>query len=268
MRSFGKFLRAILVPLGWVCALLALGVPLWFAAAAFGTKWGFFDLPTGLGWMTHTAGRSLLIASVAAGGSCLVLSLVHLAVRRRFSGALLSPLLAVLVGSAGLGWFWQLDRQHTTQPLLLDVTTDLQDPPHFTPSFAARRSAHHQALDYAGKLGEDGRALAAVQAEAYPALATVHVSRAPEAVFAQALRYAQTHRWRIGTASASAGMFEAGTESLWFGLRDDIVVRVRDDGEGGSLVDIRSLAREPVHDLGRNARRVRDFSVAIADDAR
>jgi hypothetical protein len=63
-------------------------------------------------------------------------------------------------------------------------------------------------------------------------------------------------------------MFEAGTESFWYGLRDDIVIRVRGDGEGGSLVDIRSLAREPVHDLGRNARRVRDFSVAIADDAR
>jgi len=268
MRSFGKFLRAILVPLGWVCALLALGVPLWFALAAFGAKWEFIDLATGLGWMTHTIGRPLLYTSVAAGGLSLILSLVHLIARRRFFGAFLSPLLAVVIGVAGLGWAWQIDRQRSARPLLLDVTTDLENPPHFTPSFAARRSAHHQALDYAGKLGADGRSLAAVQAEAYPALATVHVDRAPEAVFADALRYAHTHRWRVGTASESAGMFEAGTESVWYGLRDDIVVRVRDDGAGGSLVDIRSLARQPIHDLGRNARRVQAFSTAIADDAR
>jgi hypothetical protein len=43
---------------------------------------------------------------------------------------------------------------------------------------------------------------------------------------------------------------------------------VRDDGAGGSLVDIRSLARQPIHDLGRNARRVQAFSAAIADDTR
>jgi len=268
MRSFGKFLRAILVPLGWVCALLALGVPLWFALAAFGTKWEFIDLATGLGWMTHTIGRPLLVASLVAGGLSLFLSLVHLIARRRFFGAFLSPVLAVGIGVAGLGWAWQIDRQRGAQPLLLDVTTDIENPPHFTPSFAARRSAHHQALEYQGKLGADGRPLAAVQADAYPALATVHVDRAPETVFADALRYAHTHRWRVGTASESAGMFEAGTESFWYGLRDDIVVRVRDNGEGGSLVDIRSLARQPIHDLGRNARRVQAFSAAIADDAR
>ena len=78
--------------------------------------------------------------------------------------------------------------------------------------------------------------------------------------------YAHAQNWRVGSASRAAGMFEAGAESFWFGLRDDIVVRIREDGEGGSLVDIRTLARQPIHDLGRNPRRARQFLAAMAGE--
>jgi hypothetical protein len=263
MGMVRKSLRAVLVALGWICALLALGIPVWFAAAAFGTKWGFFDTATGLDWMTRGIGRPLLLAAVAAGAAALVLMLLYRLIGRRFFGAVVSPVLALGIGAAGLGWAWQVDRQRAAAPAILDVTTDRADPPHFSPAFESRRLAGHQSLDYVGKHTASGRDLAALQAETYPDIATVRVARPPEAVFADALAYAHGQRWRVGTASPSVGMFEAGTESFWFGLRDDIVVRIREDGEGGSLVDIRSLSRRPIHDLGRNARRVRDFSAAI-----
>ena len=70
MGMVRKSLRAVLVALGWICALLALGIPVWFAAAAFGTKWGFFDTATGLDWMTRGIGRPLLLAAVAAVVRC------------------------------------------------------------------------------------------------------------------------------------------------------------------------------------------------------
>jgi len=267
MQTVVNVMRAIIVPLGWICALLVLATPLWFAVAAFGTKWDFLDTAAGLGWMTHTVGRPLLMASLLAGGAALLLTLAHWLASRRLFGPIVSPVLAVAVGGAGLGWAWTVDQRREALPPVLDVTTDRQDPPHFSPSFRARRAAGDQPLDYAGKQAPGGQPLAELQSETYPDIATVPVPQPLETVFARALDYAHEKRWRVGTASQSAGMFEAGTESFWYGLRDDIVVRVREDGQGGSLVDIRSLARDPdIHDLGRNARRVRDFSAAIGGE--
>ena len=258
MSKFLGLLRAIILPLGWICALLALATPVWFLAAALGTKWGFFEIGFGLDWMTHTAGFKLLLACLVAGVLAGLLMLVHRALGREAFGVVTSPLLALAVAAVGLGWTWHINEARASTPLLLDVSSDTQDPPYFTPAFVARRSVQDESLDYAAK------DLAERQAAFYPDLRTAAVSRPPEEVFRLALDYAHEQHWRVGTASASAGMFEAAAESFWFGLRDDIVVRVRDDGAGGSLVDIRSLARRPVHDLGRNARRVRDFLAAVS----
>ena len=53
---------------------------------------------------------------------------------------------------------------------------------------------------------------------------------------------------------------EAIATSPWFGLRDDIVVRIRPDGTGGSKVDIRAKSRVGHADPGVNARHVREFT--------
>jgi hypothetical protein len=45
------------------------------------------------------------------------------------------------------------------------------------------------------------------------------------------------------------------------GFREDVVVRIRGDGEG-SRIDVRSASRYGYHDLGGNAARVR----ALLDD--
>ena len=51
----------------------------------------------------------------------------------------------------------------------------------------------------------------------------------------------------------------AGTCIAWhggFGFKDDVVVRVRENAEGGSLVDVRSVSRVGRSDLGVNAKRI------------
>jgi len=45
---------------------------------------------------------------------------------------------------------------------------------------------------------------------------------------------------------------------MWFGFKDDIVVRVLDQG-GERLVDIRSKSRMGKSDLGKNAERISLF---------
>ena len=42
------------------------------------------------------------------------------------------------------------------------------------------------------------------------------------------------------------------------GFKDDVVIRVRTDADG-TLVDLRSVSRVGVSDLGANAARIEDF---------
>ena len=56
---------------------------------------------------------------------------------------------------------------------------------------------------------------------------------------------------------------EAVATSKLFHFQDDIVIRVRPEGQGGSLVDMRSKSRDGQGDFGVNAARIRQFMVAL-----
>jgi fatty-acyl-CoA synthase len=51
------------------------------------------------------------------------------------------------------------------------------------------------------------------------------------------------------------GRLEATARSFWYGLTDDVVVRVRPDA-AGSRLDMRSIGRDAGADLGRNCDRI------------
>jgi uncharacterized protein (DUF1499 family) len=59
----------------------------------------------------------------------------------------------------------------------------------------------------------------------------------------------------IVAVDEAAGRVEATATTFWFGFKDDVVVRVRSSG-AGSVVDVRSVSRVGVSDLGANARRI------------
>jgi uncharacterized protein (DUF1499 family) len=46
---------------------------------------------------------------------------------------------------------------------------------------------------------------------------------------------------------------------------DDIVIRAREAGDGGTLLDVRSASRVGLGDVGTNARRIRDFLARLQD---
>ncbi|WP_417495726.1 DUF1499 domain-containing protein [Maricaulis sp.] len=246
-----------------LCAVLILVTPLWFGLAAFGTKWEFWSWQTGLNSMTHVWGLRLLLMGLVAGVLTLGVLILYRLLARQGHGNWLSAIAITLIAAAGLTWAIQVEASKSAGPAVLDVTTDVLDPPHFSAGFTARRSGLDASLDYDGKTAADGQTLPALQAGRYPAISTLRLDDPAPTAFARALELARESGWRVSTASAEAGMFEAGAESLWYGFRDDIVVRVRAGEAGGSLVDIRSVARQPVHDLGRNADRVEAFLEAL-----
>ena len=76
--------------------------------------------------------------------------------------------------------------------------------------------------------------------------------------FDRALAVAQAQGWEIVTADKSSGRIEATETTRWFGFTDDVVVRLTPWG-AGTRVDVRSVSRTALGDLGRNARRIRGF---------
>ena len=86
----------------------------------------------------------------------------------------------------------------------------------------------------------------------------------PAQSFARAERAARALGWDIVSTVPVEGRLEATDSTPLLGFKDDIVVRIREiaaeSGKGsGSVVDVRSVSRVGLSDIGTNARRIRAF---------
>ena len=68
--------------------------------------------------------------------------------------------------------------------------------------------------------------------------------------------------WTVVAEAPEGGLFFARDETGLFRFVDDVVVRVRPEGEG-SKIDVRSKSRDGQGDFGANAARIRAFFDAI-----
>jgi len=231
----------ILNMVGFATAVLA------FAAgilAGLGHRWG---------WWTFTSGFAILRwASYAAVGAA-VISLVGAvpAYKRRYMRGLSFAVLGCLIGAAtaSVPAYW-LHRARQV-PRIHDITTDTADPPQFNAILPLRANAPNSA-----KYG--GLAVAIQQQAAYPDIQTLLLPSDTSRTFDQALALVRDNGWAVAAAQSDEGRIEATTMTLWFGFKDDVVIRIR-AMDGGSRVDMRSVSREGVSDVGTNARRIRHF---------
>lgn len=68
--------------------------------------------------------------------------------------------------------------------------------------------------------------------------------------------------WEVVNVDPASGLLEATDTSFWFGFVDDIVVRLKVDGNN-TRVDIRSVSRVGQSDIGKNAARIEAFLAAM-----
>ena len=80
--------------------------------------------------------------------------------------------------------------------------------------------------------------------------------------YQRALEVARDQGWRIVDENVTEGRIEATDRTRWFGVREDIVIRMT-PVEGRTIVDVRSKSRVGSGDGGSNARRVRDYLAAL-----
>ena len=135
-------------------------------------------------------------------------------------------------------------------PPIHDITTNTEDPPPFD-SGIYYRGDDANPVDIKPEVIE-------IQKEHYPDLHTVRTSMNPEEAFERASEVAESLHWEIYNSDPANGRIEALYKSFWFGFKDDIVIRIRET-ESGSEVDLRSVSRVGVGDLGANAARIRAF---------
>jgi uncharacterized protein (DUF1499 family) len=71
--------------------------------------------------------------------------------------------------------------------------------------------------------------------------------------------------WKIVDENPAEGRIEATATTRWFGFKDDVVIRIASSAVNGSRVDIRSVSRVGLSDVGTNARRIRTFLKKFAE---
>jgi uncharacterized protein (DUF1499 family) len=221
------------------------------AVGGLGHRWGWWHFTTGFELL-----RWGLYASVAGVAASLVV-LAGAAWLRRGKLAL-AALPAIVLGAVVIAVPLEQWRRAAGVPPIHDISTDLEDPPGFV-ALAPAREAAPNAVDHPGE------EVARQQRAAYPDLAPVRLAAGPDAVLAAAEEVAREMRWEVVAVDRAAGRLEAVDRTFWFGFRDDIVIRAREAGDGGTYLDVRSASRVGLGDVGTNARRIRDFLARLQD---
>lgn len=170
--------------------------------------------------------------------------------------------LAILVAGGFVGFVGNQVRIARSVPRIHDIATNTDDYPRFY-----RLTVRADNLESVPDMGR--RELAALpprerwkalHREYYGDIAPIRVPWTVEETMTRARRLAEERGWEIVTFDTTNGILEAVDTSFFFRFKDNIVVRARPMSEGGgAIVDMRSISRVGVSDVGVNARRVRSF---------
>ena len=212
--------------------------------SGFGSRWGWWGFRTGLKFFRY----SFYIAALGLLSSLVSLGMIlYSRTKKNILRTSLALFFSFIMVVIPLSWY------HSAKnvPAIHDITTDTQNPPKFVAILPLRKNALNSA-EYGGpKIAEK-------QKKAYPDIQPLMLSIPPSQVFEQCLSTAKQMGWKIVDSNESDGRIEATDQTFWFGFKDDIVIRVTAQGEN-SRVDIRSVSRVGLSDVGTNAKRIRKF---------
>jgi Protein of unknown function (DUF1499) len=240
---------------GTLVLVAGVGALLWGLISALGTGWGFWEYTSGLKGVTWAffLGLGALLFGALFGWRAKK-AITPPPRTRRWVG-----MLAAIVY---VGWLGTFLVSAFSVPAIHDVSTDLADPPTFeTLQLRADNWDNIPGADDNDMKGlTPQQRWAVVHQKEYGDIRSVRINEPMPSVIAKAERLAKDRGWDVAVALPEEGRLEATDTSALFRFKDDVVLRVRptDTGEG-SVVDMRSVSRVGVSDLGMNAKRVRSF---------
>ncbi len=211
-----------------------------------GTRLGIWGFQTGL-LLIVPAG--VLLAAI---GLLVALVSVFVSKKRGYLGDPPTLFISMAICTVIIVTMGMQFQKGASVPAIHNITTDTADPPQFTQAIVELRGEGSNPLDY------DAETLAPQQQVAYPEVKTLTVSAAPAATVGQVVAALQDMGLEIVAVDEAGGVVEATDTTFWFGFKDDVVVRVR-PSDAGSIVDVRSVSRVGLSDLGANAARIMDL---------
>ena len=238
--------KAILIGAVVAAALLPLG--------ALGSRFGLWPFTAGFVFLSVGA----VVAAAAA-----LLGIVGLifAAAKGLKPEFMPLGLGAVVGVGALAVLFVQYSAARSVPPIHNISTDVEDPPAFNAIVALRGDGSNpHTYDPAQPVG--ARTLALAQREAWPALTTKRLALGLDQATEQAIAIVEAMGLALVNAKLDAAkgesVIEATDTTFWFGFEDDMVVRLRADGDG-TLVDARSVSRVGQSDLGLNAKRIQTF---------
>lgn len=240
---------------GYIVLAAGVGALFWGLVSAVGTGWGYWEYTSGLKGVAGAFLLGLGAILIGAVQGWRVRKAVNPPPRaRRWVG--------MGVALAYVAWVGTFLMAALTVPAIHDVSTDLADPPAFqTLALRADNLDNVPGADDADMRGLTPlQRWAVVHQKAYGDIRSVRSNEPVPMVIAKAERLAKARGWDVAISLPEEGRFEATETSAFFQFKDDVVLRVRPSETGeGSIVDMRSVSRVGVSDLGMNAKRVRAF---------
>ncbi|HYF22361.1 MAG TPA: DUF1499 domain-containing protein [Caulobacteraceae bacterium] len=235
---------------------IALIAPLLVLAGAIATRAGWVDWKTGFGvWTVDWAPKA---AMVGLGAGVLAVLFAFAAPKRLLPLAVV----AVLIPGLTLLGFQRFRAKAESLPPIHDVSTDWAEPLSFSDTMMKARAGAANPVEPDPVVGLmkrpafkkwEGRRIAEINAETCPGARPVprlvepeEVARVLEKNGVQVIGQAP---WRV----------EGTHESLWYGFKDDVIVRMRP-----GRTDVRSVSRVGGSDLGANCGRVTKIVQALS----
>jgi uncharacterized protein (DUF1499 family) len=208
------------------------------------------------GLLSLAGAFGLLKWAVIGALTTLVLAVAGLFIAARRRAGAATAMAALIMALAAIGSVGVLAWRASRLPAIHDITTDTIQPPPFLAILPLREGAANSA-EYGGP------DVAAKQRQAYADIVPLRLNLPPERAFDRALAAARTMGWELVLADPAGGRIEGTDTTFWFGFKDDIVIRVTPQ-PNGSRIDVRSLSRVGVGDIGANAARIRRYLKAVS----
>jgi uncharacterized protein (DUF1499 family) len=207
-------------------------------------RFGSLATPAALNLLTVSIGGLVLAIIVAVVGLVRIWFGGQIGAGQAFAG--------IAIALIGLALPLYYLSQFFLLPRLNDVETTPRQPMQFS-QLAAQRPAD------ANRIVEPDLAAAEIQEKAYPDLRPMELERSATETFDIVHEAVKRIGWTIvlnEPPGEQPGRIEATDRTMIMGFTDDALIRVTGD-DTRAFIDVRSVSRYGMHDLGANADRIR-----------
>ncbi|ESQ89081.1 hypothetical protein ABAC460_13510 [Asticcacaulis sp. AC460] len=231
--------------------MVSLVTPLFLLGVMMASNLGYISYDLGFRALTLNLAPKMALGAMAVAGLSLLISLFMAPGR-------LGPwaLAAVVITGGVLGGFWWYQKALKANPPIGDVATNWERPVTFSTRLIEQRGRdarpiedlprvpRNESMDWGGKTIPEINALTCPRARTITKKEGVTAEKVVAMLKANNYVVTGSADWRV----------EATYQDPFYGFKSDVVIRLDPNG-----IDIRSVGRYPMPDLGANCRRVVDL---------